>query len=1194
MSMKQFSHNYSHFLLLLVLWSGTYLTSAQTIATNQSYSTTAPDHQARSLVHWLTELEAQYQVTFDYDADMLYGKKVEPVKVNQSERIEEVLQRVLPKLGLTFEKYRDNSFLIYPANDGRDAKLKSRPFSLQEAANHQVRTKVDQASRRTARYTRSAAPPIQSIQGQVTDLATDEGLPGVNVLARGTGVGTVTDIDGNYRIDVPDEADTLIFSSVGYETLEEVINGRSTINVSLSPDIQSLQEVVVVGYGEQERRDLVGAVSQVETKQIEELQVNSIEQALSGQVAGVQLRQNGAPGSGPEVLIRGIASTGANNAPLYVVDGVPLGNINSQRDNFILNAIDPNNIASISVLKDASSKAIYGSRAANGVVIIKTKQGKVGPPRITFSTSAGLQTIPEFEEPDVLNAEQLRQFRIQYFEDREAAVGLLGPREQAELDRLTALGNQGEGTDWFDEITRNAWLQEYNVNVNGGSEQARYNVSAGYLNQEGTLINTGFDRYNLNANVDIDVSDRIRFGFNLAPTRTIATGGRTDAGSDNFNIFSAVPLSFWTDPSAPVYEPDGSLNIVADGDITTSYNVSPVALLRNQVDERRTNQLLGSTYLELDIIEGLTARTFGSVNYIDRRNTGFTPSNFPGEGNITPNLEGTRQASANIEERSNFNLVWENSLTYNSVIANNHSIDALAMFVMENRRAENTTISAQNLVDESILIPSSENTDPANVNNFTGRGFTTENSLISLIGRVNYAYQDRYYLTGTIRRDGSSRFGSENRYGNFPSIAGAWRISNEPFFANVAGDGVLSELKIEAGYGISGSNANIDDFIAQGRIDDTNPDTPLPNYVIGGQLAAGSVVTELPNRQITWEEARELNLGLDVGLWTNKLVVSADYYDITTDGFLANLPLPSTSGFDNIITNLGSIRNRGVEVEITARDFLPGNITWEINANITRNRSEVLDLAAESGFIRPGAIARSFTETAIGQEVGLYYGLQTDGLFTAEEIGNPDVPQYGDAVEGSLKFVDGNEDGMLGDFEDAVVIGNPNPDFTYGMTHFLAYQQFDLRMVLVGAAGGQIFDGRNQYLGNQDGNFNVSVRQLDRWRPGDDPTEKVIPGTASDRSRQLFRLPNSLSLRDASYLWVRNITVGYNVSGEMVNNFFNNARIYFSVQNALLFTGYEDGNPEINRSGDTALVRNVNYGSYPVSRIFSLGLNVTF
>ncbi|AWX43707.1 TonB-dependent receptor SusC [Flagellimonas maritima] len=1041
-------------------------------------------------------------------------------------------------------------------------------------------------------YSFSAYGQTRTITGSIS-AETGELLPGATVIEKGTTNGTQTDFDGQYSITVSEGA-TLVYSYVGFVEQEVAINGRNTIDIVLMEDTAQLDEVVVIGYGTRNREDLTGAVSTVQAATIQEQPITTFEQALSGQVSGVQLRQNGAPGGGPEILVRGVASTGANNAPLYVVDGIPLGNVNSQRDNFVLSSIDPNSIESISVLKDASSKAIYGSRASNGVVVITTKRGKVGKPTITFGVSTGFQSIPEFEQPNILNAEQLRRYRIEIFEDQRFATGSLGPGEETELDRLIALGDLGEGTNWFDVITRNAPISEYNIGINGGTENVRYNISTNYTNQDGTLINTNFKRYSIRANIDVDVTDNIRVGLNLAPTQTIATGGRTDAGRENFQIFNAVPLSRWLDPSAPVFDENGELTNIARGDVLPFYNVNPVYLLTEREDNRRTNQLLAGSFLELDIIEGLTVKTFGSIQYTDRRNTFFEPSDFPGS-NLTPNLLGTRQARAGIDELTNFNWIWENTLRYSTTIAENHRIDALVGANLEVRRSDNTIVRAVDIIDQSIRIPNSDNVNPENINNFTGRGEASENKLVSFIGRLDYAYKDKYYVTGTIRRDGSSRFGADTRFGNFPSVAAAWRISNEPFWKNIKN--TVSEFKLEGGYGISGSNANIGDFRAQGRINPSDPNTPRPDYVFGGNNAPGSAVTSLPNSLLTWEEAEETNFGVDLGFLNNRIFLGVDYYNIETEGFLEDLPLPTTSGFGSILTNLGSIQNRGVEIELQLKNVFGGKeFQWDANLNFTRNRSKVLELSADAGFIRRGVIAREFTETAVGEEVGLYRGFKVTGLFTQEDLDNPDVPKYDDNSQqvGSLKYEDGNGDGILGDAEDFMIIGNPNPDFNYGMVHTFRYKNLDLNVIFVGVVGQQIFNGFTQFNGNQDGVFNVDTRQLERWRPGQDPTLGGIPGTASARSRQRFRQPNSFYVEDGDYLWVRNITLGYNIKGEDSGNFFRNARLYTSVQNPFLFTEYENGNPEINRSGDTALVRNVNYGAFPIARVFTLGLDVTF
>lgn len=1021
-------------------------------------------------------------------------------------------------------------------------------------------------------------------------------LPGVNVIVKGTQNGVNTDFDGNYAITTT-QNQTLVFSYVGFKTQERVVSTR-VLNITLLEDVASLTEVVVIGYGTKKREDLVGAVSTVKSENIANKQVNTFEEALVGQVSGVQFRQNGAPDGGPEVVIRGLATLG-NNTPLYVVDGFPLGNnIGAQRDNFILSSINPQDIESVSVLKDASAKAIYGSRAANGVVIITTKKGGNQKPVISFFNSVGVQTIPEFEKPNVLTAQELYQYQLDFYDDIDAAGLPLGGLQINNRNFLLGLDDIGPNNNWFDLITRQAFVKDYNVSVRGGSERSRYSISAAYQNREGTLINTDFKRYSINANYDIDINDKLRFGMNFAPTRSLATGGRTEGGADNFQIFNAVSLAYWTDPTAPVFDDDGRLTGVTQGNLLfRSRNINPVTLLTERIDERLSNQLRMGAYVELDILKNVTAKTFGSLQYIDRRNNDFTPSRFPGNA-LNPSFLGTQQASASVFEQNNLNWIWENTLNYNVTIGENHRIDGLLGFTMEKRRATASSITSTNLVDEAIKLPSVENSvEPTD---FIGNTSTDSNALVSMIARANYAFKDRYYLTATIRRDGSSRFGAEQRYGNFPSVAGAWRISSEPFFQSLKS--VVSDFKVEGGYGVSGNNG-LGNYQAQGAISQGF------DYIFGGSNEPGVALTTLPNLVASWEESREKNFGIDLGFFNNRVTLSFDYYDIASVGFLASRPLPSTSGFGSVIDNIGEINNKGFEIEGNFRIVENKTFSWSTNLNFSKNRNKVVDLAQEEGFFFPAGsflAGVNITEVREGQEIGLFRGLKVTGLFTEEDIANPDVAKYPGAIVGSLKFedqltvdTDGDgvpdaSDGVL-NIQDVTIIGNPNPDFTFGMSQQFAYKNFDLSITLDGSVGADLFFAQNQFLGNQDdGQFNIDRRMIERYRPGDDPTTKVIPGTASTPSRQFFRNPNSLSVQNADYLWVRNITLGYNIKGDIMGNAFTSARVFASVQNPILITGYDFGSPTTNRAGDNALVRNVDYGAYPIARTVTLGFNVTF
>lgn len=1050
-------------------------------------------------------------------------------------------------------------------------------------------------------FTCSSLLAQRQISGKVIDEFGGP-LPGVNILVQGTTTGTVTDVEGNYSLGIPGNGGILVFSFVGYISEEVMVGSQSIINLTMTPDIATLSEIVVVGYGEQRKSDLIGAVSQIESKSIQELPITTFDQALTGQVAGVQTRQTGRPGGGPEVLIRGISSVGANNAPLYVIDGFPVGNAGAgddQKDNFNLNWLAPENIESISVLKDASAKAIYGSRASSGVVIITTRKGKKGAPRISFSTKMGLQEIPQYEKPDVLNATELAQFLREVEEDRlvtrgEFQVGEPIP-DEAISERLRNPAQYGEGVDWYDEITRTGTFQNYNINLNGGTDNISYNISGGYFRQEGVVIETEFERYSFNAKIDAKIADRIRYGFNLAPSYVLNQAGNTDPNEDSgFGVYGSVLSSAWADPSGSVYKPGGELNNnTGNVLLPNGLNASPVAQQRLRVDERRSLALLFGNYLEIDVLENLTAKTFFAFNFNDRRVNNFLPSVIPG-GNLPANPEGTGVAEAQLIEETRRNWVWENTLRYNKTFNDVHNFDFLTGLTLEKREFESSRITAKNIIEEQFILPTNPNVSQDDVNNFTGRSNFSDNSLVSLLARVNYTYADRYYLTATIRRDGSSRFGADNRFGNFPALAAAWRISNESFYPEGLRR-IISDLKVEVAWGLSGNNA-IGNYQAQGNVGQVN-------YVFGLNdgvrdlvtEAPGSVIEGLPNPTVTWEETEQWDIGIDIGLLTNRLNLSIDLYNTLSKDFLIEADVPVTTGFAGIITNEGSIRNKGIEIELSTNDLVrSGDFSYDFNLNFTRNINEVEELLTDR-LLRGGAgNGTQFTITEEGEPVGMYRGLVLDGLFSEEDINDPNVPKYPGAVVGSVKYLDISGDGRLGREEDYAVIGNPHPDFIFGIRHNFRYKAFDLSILMNGMVGHDIFDLSKQNLESFEQIFNIRRSFVEaRYRPGDDIASKTVPIATVDNAQ--WRWPNTRSIHDGDYLLVRNITLGYDFTNVLRDKkLFRAARAYLSVQNPFLFTGFEFGNPEIGRAGDNALVRNVFQGSYPNVRIYTLGLNVTF
>lgn len=1079
-----------------------------------------------------------------------------------------------------------------------------------------------------------------SIQAQdrvITGTVTAEdgsALPRVNVIAKGTSLGVPTDLDGRYSLTVPASVNTLVFSSLGFVEQEVEINNRTVINVVLAESTTNLDEVVVIGYGSTTQRDLVGAVSQITAKEIGELPVNSFEQTLAGQAPGIQLRQTGNPGGGPEVLIRGIGSL-SNNAPLYVVDGIPIGNSVNQNDNFQLNSIAPEDIQSISVLKDATAKAIYGSRASNGVVIITTKQGQEGKATMSFSTFTGVSHVQDFDKPNNLNAAELATFQMERLEDRYLFNGGWGGLEQAHFTRLQDFLAAAEtdpdlarGTDWFDEITRAAITSNYHFQVNGGTESIRYNVSAGLRDEEGVVIGTGMRRYTFRGNLEAKLTNKVTVGMNLAPTFVKVMGADTEPNSGGFSAYSAVNATNWIDPTAQVRNSEGLLNPSTHGILSRQnfvgtpipngsglfWTASPVAKILWRTQESRTHTINMSTFVKVDLTEALSFKSTMAINYLDRQTFNNTPRDLPANG-LTPDINGRANSSSSIGQSRNTNTIWDNQISYTNTFKGKHNVDAIALVSVERRKQETTGISAQDFVDEDFILPGSGNTDPADVNNFTGGFGFNELTRIGILGRVGYNYDDKYFATVAFRRDATSRFGADNRWGNFPAVSGAWRISEESFFAPVKD--FISDLRIEAGWGLSGNDAGIGNFAWQGNI---NPS----NYILGGAQVSGYEIVALANQQLSWERTEQVDIGIDLAFLNDMFTLNVDWYRATSDGFLGQTPLPTATGLGSIIDNVGKIENRGVELGLNSNQLVrtQGGFRYDFGVNMTINRNEILELQNDEE--QPIGQAGNGTRFAIlreGSPVGIYRGFKVLGFYSQADLDDPNVPKYPQAVVGSVKVADGNGDGII-EFSQAdyVDIGDPNPDFIFGMRHTMGYGKWDMTIVANGAIGQQIYDQKNQQLHNLDGVFNVDREVLaNRYRPGVDqdiviaPTNRLPNGhtivardasdlnsvtipTTKQNTTRYWRAPNSFHIKDADYLWIRNITLGYTFDSEQFTGalrFIKGARIYASMQNPLVISEYETGSPEIQKASDN-IVRNVNEGSYPNSRFYSIGVNISF
>lgn len=1004
-----------------------------------------------------------------------------------------------------------------------------------------------------------------TVSGTVTD-SSGMPIPSVSVLIKGSTKGTSTNTDGVYRIKV-NTGQALVFRAIGFQEKEMQVGEEARIDVVLDASFEGLEEVVVVGYGSQQRRDVTGSVAPISMENVRGQAISSPDQALTGQVSGVNVStSNGTPGGGPRIQVRGIGAIGAGSEPLYVIDGFPIPSSSGQQSN-PMSALNPQDIASMTVLKDASATAIYGSRGANGVIIITTKRGSSGKPNIQLSASTGLQEVPQTGRPDLMNGQEFAQWRkeaimdkIRFEEGREPTL-----EDVPEIYRNPEL--IGKGTNWFDEVTRVAPMTDLNLSVSGGTEKIKTYISAGYFNQEGVMLNTGFDRFSLRTNVDANLSDRFKVGLNVSPSLTYTRGGVRGQGRDEgFDIASPIPS---------VYNPDGSYNAYIQSPGTFGVP-NPVMVLNETTNKASRIKVLMNTYAEYSILKNLRFKTTFNVDYEDGNSEYFRPSILGNQNAAPPSVPSGRYIQSKY-----LNWLNENTLNYDLSTDNAHSLTALVGFSVQSQKNQSADFTGNQFPDDDI-----ETLNAAA--RITGGTDKSDWSLISYLARANYAYLDKYLVTATVRSDGSSRFGSNNRWGIFPSLALGWRISNENFLKDVPW---LNELKVRASYGFTG-NFNIGNYSYMSNIG-TN------DYVFNGTLASGRVMNTLGNPNLGWEKMRELNTGIDFVGFDNRLTFSVDYYHRNTQDLLLNVEIPESSGFSTVTENRGDVLNQGLELGINSVNIAKDHFSWSTNINVSFNRNKVLALGRSSDPIYSGTSSEGNPTniTKIGSPVGMLFGYVVEGIYQ-NEADLERYPSFPGAIPGNMRFKDVNGDGQITPVEDFDVIGNPYPDFTWGVTNTLKYKQFDFRVLVVGSVGAEMLRATNFYTGNIDGVFNVRKEIADRWRSPEQPGSGRVPTTnGTGRGRVMFRDTHSYSVEKTDYAWIRNITLGYTLpNGIGKNKFIQQVRLYGTVQNAFLFTGYS-GNPEgtnYNREDTGALVPGIDYSNYPVPRIFTLGANLSF
>ena len=1000
------------------------------------------------------------------------------------------------------------------------------------------------------------------ISGKITD-ENGEGLPGASVVEKGTTNGVTSDLDGNYKLTLPEGA-TINISFVGYLSQDISIAGRSTIDIQMVMDAAHLEEVVVVGYGTQEKRNVSGSIASVDSKVLMQTQAPSADVSLQGRMPGVYVTTNGGqPGGGVFVRIRG-AGTINNSNPLYVIDGIiiPVGN---NENNNPLATINPNDIESIDILKDAASSAIYGARAANGVVLITTKKGKTGEPTLRYSTYFGVQHAAS-KQVRPMNATEFGEFMNKSF----AAAGDPIP--------FTNPSSLGQGTNWLEEGTQTGTITDHQLSISGGTEANKYFVSLNYFNNQGIMRRTHQDRFSIRVNTDNQINKAIKIGNTLMYSKSSQLNN--NAGNRTF-IHGAYTGLYQALPTVPVY--DDNLATSSDGfggptDVNLERQRNIIASTDRPTRDNPTDRVLGSVYMDVELFKGLSFRSSFSAD-IRRESDYFFESSWT-EGLLNSN------GLSNLRQSRNNNDFWQfdNVLRYNNSIEEHNFSVLLGTSAQESKF---TSLSTSGQYDTDVFTQFVNGA--ASLQSFSS---LSEESLASVFGRLTYDYKSKYLLTAAIRRDGSSKFGPNNKFGVFPSFTAGWRISDENFIDT---DGFLSDLKIRGGWGQVGSDA-IGNFRYLAQMNSTF------DYAFGNQTAVSSLgvaLQDLANRDVQWETATEYNFGVDAVFMNGRLTFTTEYYHKTNTNMLFVLDLPGTSGLQTTVDNVGEVINKGLEFAVGYRKTT-GDFQYDFNANLTTLNSEVIDLAGKDELV---AYTYSGSGSTVvirpGLPLGSFFTRRTEGIFqtqaevdAANELGDPSTPYQNIATgPGDWKWKDLDGDGVITQ-ADKEITGSPIPAFTYGFGATFQYKRFDLSLQFFGVSGNDILNVNKSQLEGSGRAYNKSSAVVNAWDgPG---TSNTIPRPHKSDPNQNIILSDHL-VEDGSFMRLKTLQLGYNFPLEMIGKIgLSAARLYVSGQNLFVITKFTGGDPEVGLVQNNSAAAGIYNDLYPQVRNLSVGINVTF
>ena len=1000
------------------------------------------------------------------------------------------------------------------------------------------------------------------ISGTVTDSEDNTTLVGVNILVQGTTSGTVTDFDGNFNLTVPNSDAILLISYTGYENQEIPVGAQTVFNISLSPSRETLDEVVVVGYGTQKKSNVSGSIVSVGAEELEKVQSPTFDAALQGKVPGVYVTTNGGqPGGGVFVRIRGAGSINNSN-PLYVIDGVIVGAGNNENSNPLV-TINPNDIETIDILKDAASTAIYGARAANGVVLITTKRGKAGKPRISYNSYVGLQE-PVANIPRPMNA-------TEFAENMNRAFTAAG--QEAPFPNPASLG---EGTNWVDEVLNDGWITDHQLSVTGGGPKNQYYVSFNYFENQGVMIETFQRRYSIRANTDNQITDAIKIGNSLSYSR----GSRFDNGAGNRTFIHGTFTNLYQSlPTIPVFDEKTSTGYGGPTDPRLERRGNLVSAWSLPTRRNPTDRILGNAYLEIapTQIKGLTFRTSFSADIQNTSSYSFTPSKEEG-------LDIVGTSAINQGRFNSLFWLWENTLTYAKSFGKHNFVVTAGTSAQE---FEGNNFSSNATYDTDVF------TEIVNgATTLTTTSSSSEESLASVFGRLTYDLDNKYLLTAAVRRDGSSKFGPNNKFGVFPSFTAGWRVSQEEFFT----PGFLSDLKLRGGWGQVGSDA-IGNFRYLATLS-TDFDYAFGNQANTSTL--GAALQDLANPNVKWETATEYNFGFDAGFLDGRMTFSAEYFNRSRTDMLLVLPLSGVSGLGTTVDNVGEVVNKGLEFALGYRKT-KGAIQFDFNANLSTMSSEVVDLGGLDQIVAFNYSGSGATVVIRpGEPLGVFLARRTDGLFqTQAEVdaangidGEPDTPyqQLGTAP-GDFKWRDLNGDGKV-DNNDKEIVGSPIPSFTYGFGGNISYKALDLSFQFFGVFGNDIFNIARSQLEASGRAYNKSSTTVNAWNgPG---SSNSIPRPHVGDPNQNILLGDHL-IEDGSFLRLRNLQLGYNLPKSVIEPIgISNFRLYLAAQNVFVITSFTGVDPEVGLDQGNSAAAGIYQDLYPQVRTWSVGLNVGF